>query len=371
MTSGKAGTYKMKAGTETSRLLTIYLIVLGTGALGCRSIGPGTISRDGFDYTTAIADGWKRQMLLNLVKIRYADVPMFVEVSSVISQYAFETQLSARATWDEFLPGNGQQLAGAGHYVDRPTITYQPLQGEKFTRNLLTPLVPSAVLTLIEAGWPVDRVLRVAVQSINGLNNETSAITVHHEAEPEFYWLISALTHIQEQGAFGTRVENRDGAAIVTLFFDDDVEEGTKQEIALVKELLHLDPKANSYAVVQGVLPRSSDEIAIQTRSLMEIMRALAGQIDVPQEDVESGWVTTTLPNVVAAKAGYPRLFRVQCCAVEPHHAYASVDYRGHSFWIDGREPHSKRMLSFLMVLFSLSETSEPGRTPFVTLPAG
>jgi hypothetical protein len=296
---------------------------------------------------------------------------MFVEVSSVISQYAFETELSARATWDEFLLGTSQQLAGAGRYVDRPTITYQPLHGEKFTRNLLTPLPPSAVLTLIEAGWPVDRVLRVAVQSVSSLNNETSAITVQHEAEPEFYGLISALTRIQEDGAFGTRVENQEGAVVVMLFFDDDVEEGTKKEIALVKELLNLDPDADAYTVVQGALPRSSDEIAIQTRSLMEIMRATAGQIDVPQEDVESGWVTATLPNIVADEAGFPRLFRVRCGEAEPAHVYASVDYRGYSFWIDGREPYSKRMLSFLMVLFSLSETSDPTRAPVVTLPAG
>jgi hypothetical protein len=103
----------------------------------------------------------------------------------------------------------------------------------------------------------------------------------------------------------------------------------------------------------------------------MEIMRAMAGQIDVPQEDVESGWVTATLPDAVADEAGFPRLFRVRSGAVDGAHAYATVDYRGHSFWIDGREPYSKRMLSFLMVLFSLSETGDPTRAPLVTLPAG
>jgi len=39
---------------------------------GCSSLGPGTVSRDRFDYNTAISDSWKEQTPLNIVKIRYA-----------------------------------------------------------------------------------------------------------------------------------------------------------------------------------------------------------------------------------------------------------------------------------------------------------
>ena len=31
------------------------------------------VTQDGFDYTGAVTDSWKTQMLLNLVKIRYED----------------------------------------------------------------------------------------------------------------------------------------------------------------------------------------------------------------------------------------------------------------------------------------------------------
>ena len=66
---------------------------------GCTSIGPSTVSRDRFDYTAAISDSWKVQMLLNLVKIRYGDAPVFMDVASVISQYQVQGALSLSGNW--------------------------------------------------------------------------------------------------------------------------------------------------------------------------------------------------------------------------------------------------------------------------------
>ena len=35
-------------------------------------------------------DSWKRQMLLNLLKVRYTDAPVFLDISSVINSYSLE-----------------------------------------------------------------------------------------------------------------------------------------------------------------------------------------------------------------------------------------------------------------------------------------
>ena len=70
------------------KMFPVVILILA-GLNGCASIGPGTMARDRFDYTTAISDSWKAQMLLNVVKLRYADAPVFLDVASVISQYGF------------------------------------------------------------------------------------------------------------------------------------------------------------------------------------------------------------------------------------------------------------------------------------------
>jgi hypothetical protein len=47
-----------------------------------------------------------------------------------------------------------------------------------------------------------------------------------------------------------------------------------------------------------------------------------------------------------------------------------SIHYRGHYFWIDDRDLKSKRIFSFMMLLFTLADTGEKENLPLITIPA-
>jgi hypothetical protein len=126
--------------------------VLASMVAACTSIGPSTVPYDRIDYGTAIGNSWKEQTLLNIVKLRYVDMPIFLEVAQVIAGYQLQSAIGGSFTAGNFTAGiigpftaTGTANA-AGTYTDRPTVIYQPLTGVDFLKRLMTPIPPSSVL---------------------------------------------------------------------------------------------------------------------------------------------------------------------------------------------------------------------------------
>lgn len=142
----------------------IPLALLGATLLsaGCRSIGPATMNHDRLEYTGSVADSWQTQLLLNLVKIRYGDTPVFLDVGQIVAGYSFQRTLGASASvpFNSALATGNVGAAVGGTFNESPTITYSPMTGERFARSLMMPIPPSVILNLIQAGYPVDEVFR-------------------------------------------------------------------------------------------------------------------------------------------------------------------------------------------------------------------
>lgn len=79
-----------------TRIIFICLAVLFS-ATGCAPIGPSSIERDRFEHSTAIAESWREMMLLNIIRLRYGDTPIFLEVGSIVNQYILEQELAGSA----------------------------------------------------------------------------------------------------------------------------------------------------------------------------------------------------------------------------------------------------------------------------------
>lgn len=361
---------KMMKGFQAAIVINLLSI-----CMGCAGVGPHTVSRDRFDYTSAISDSWKAQMLVNMVKMRYGDTPTFLDVASVINQYSVESMVDLRLSWADPVTSamtNTQSAGGAVRYIDRPTITYSPLQGEKFARSLMTPIPPAAILSLIQANYPVDLVLRLCVHSVNGIRNRYGGSARARPADPAFYPLLEKLRTLQASGAIGLRVQktNEKDATLVTI--RGKLDAATDEDSLAVRKMLGLDLAAQDFTIAYAAVAKNDRELAILSRSVLEIIVDLASYIDVPAVHVEEMRVNATHLEEASSGSAVSPLIRIHSSREKPADAFAAVPYRGYWFFIDDRDLPSKRMFSFLMFVFTLVEKTDGKEgAPIVTIPAG
>ena len=336
-------------------------------------VGPRTVARDRFDYTEAISASWKQQMLINMVKLRYGDTPVFLDVASVINQYALEGQVDARFTWVDPVVsvGDSQAAGGSARYSDRPTITYTPLQGERFTRSLMKPIPPPALLSLIQGGYPIDLVFRVCVDCINGIRNRYGGAARAEPADPRFYPLLERLRRLQSSGSVDLRIQKTGEMEGMLMAFRTKIDPALQEDMLFVRQTLGLDPAAQEFRIVYGSIARNDKEIAILSRSMLQIIINLGSYIEVPAAHVQEKRVNPTLPAETTDGAAIPPLMRIHSSPHKPPDSFIAVPYRGHWFWIDDRDLRSKSLFSFLMFVFSLTETEGKEGAPIVTIPAG
>ena len=336
---------------------------------GCLRVPAGRITLDRMDYGQVIADSWKRQTLLNVVRLRYADAPVFLDVASVINSYSVGGTVSggAQAGNNQLLdsPNLSAQLGAAGSWSNTPTVTYQPLLGDRFTRSLLQPVPPAAVFQLMQGGWPADLVMRTVARTINGLRNDSFGI----EGDPGFRQLVEALTRIQRAGGLGIRVESRkDGSAVILVLRRESEAIGSPDEVRRVRELLGLEQDLSEIEVVYGLAPRSNRELAVVSRSMLELILELGFGIELPSTHATDGRATPGRRQ--AGEAPATPLVRIRSGLAAPPETYAAVPYKGYWYWIDDNDIASKRIFSFLLILFSLAETGQGAAAPVVTVPS-
>ena len=331
---------------------------------GCIRVPPARITADRMDFGQVIQEPWKRQTLLNIVRMRHADVPMFLDIASVINSYSLSGNVTGGASV-ETPSSETFDLRAGGTWSNTPTVTYQPLMGERFTRSLLQPVPLAAVFQLLQGGLSPELVIRTVIQSVNGLRNESWQAA----ADPRFGELVDLLSNIQRTGSLASRVEARkDGSALIMILRPESAGAQPAEDVNRVRELLGLDEGVSEVEVVYGVAPRTGREVAMLTRSMIGIIIELGFYIELPADETASGRALPVHRKPGEARA--PGLVRIQSGAEAPPDAYVAVPYKGHWYWIDDRDISSKGAFTFLMILFSLAGTGSASVSPVVTVPS-
>jgi len=378
------------------RLPGVILLVAGLLSVSCAQFGPRKLQSSHLNYNKAVQKAQMEEDLLNVVRLRYLDMPVSLSVSSISAQTSFSV-----GTGGEFGLVEGESSAnispGIG-YTDRPTITFTPYHGKDFLDSLAEPIPLETLVHLVASQSALDVLLRVTVANLNGIQNRFDS------ASPDFARLAANFRALEIQNDVGTGFVDRavtlsepipaasvdadsvlaaardnrrfqpddDGGyrligteSVPFLWVDPSNAAGREllDELRLTKDATSFEMK-NANQIEPPAEP--SDSLAVRTRSLLEVVVYLSHGVDVPEAHDRAG--------IARPEAGpgpdLSELFRVRVSARRPEEPGIAVEYRDHWFFIPDSDHASKRTFALMQAIFlsQIVEDSAQG-APVLTLP--
>ena len=362
-----------------------WAILAGTlilGITGCGGLGASVMRNSRTEYNLALQKSNEEQLVANLVQLRYAHSPSFLEIDGITTQLSINAEASAgyehgREENSSVTTTDIFSFGGSVGFSSNPTITFTPLRGEDFLKQLLTPIDLEKIMLLYNSGWTLKRILRLAVQSINDIPNAKRASGPTPENVPEFQKFEEVLDLMRE-------LEKRNHLELMFESYEDQT------EVALVIQpeawntlaanrlahLLNIVPGEDHYGVVYESLRAKADDnhriIMLETRSLLSVLFFLSQSVQVPEEDIDKGVVEVTLSDkgdTFDWTKVLHNIFIVKNSQTRPSSPAVAVRYRNFWFYIEDSDVESKATLMLVSQLFALQSGQGRTITPILTLP--
>jgi hypothetical protein len=352
---------------------------------GCAAQGAKRVPGDRFDYNGAIAQSTREQMLLNIVRSRYLEVPVFLTVSSVLTQYEYDHSVDLTAIL-EF--GSGTTDRGIGEanlrFSERPTITYLPVEGQEFAAHLLSDIPSEIIFAAAQAGWSIDVFMRIAIQRLGATENMSfgeipasgdsdskTQVESDFKKLKRFERMIDLIFILCDSEVIEVQEVEENDKSERYLIIAEEIAEDLRPRLDELRQLIGLSNR-NRFRITDRVTNLKDDEISIQTRSVMAMMEFMARGVEVPLEHLEDGWVIDY--GLQSSEGEVPKAlipFRMHSSKNRPENAFAAVRFRDYWYYIDHTDITSKRALSLIIVLFRLQAPTPSGAAPILTLPTG
>jgi hypothetical protein len=342
---------------------------------GCRSVGPAALQQSHSDFNNSIAHTNDEQLLLNLVRMRYLETTLFLEVDTVTDSRSSSFRagvddakilISPSTRITELTPAFGASA------TQTPTIVYSPMRGQTFVNRLFSPMPLPLLLSLIHSGWSASRVFGIFVECVNNLQNAPTASGPTPASVPiyqDFCRMVQLFTSLLRDGSITIETDSRDPQQLVLRIYDDGL---NRQDICELKELLDL-PQGQDCFIFRDFLSYAREEpgLRLRMRSVHGAMFYLANGIQVPPEHCEAGIVAVTCyPNGNAFDWSdlLGPLFTVHCSKERPKSAFIAVRHRNYWFYVEDSDVTSKATFMLLANAFSLQAGDMGTIVPTLTI---
>jgi hypothetical protein len=221
---------------------------------GCLS--PITLNRAVTTYDEAITDAISKQLLINIARAHQHQPIHFTAVSNIAATFDF--RVSAGAT--PALTGDASKTLMpifGGSVAENPTISIVPMEGEEFTKRLLTPYQETKFLLLLRQRYDIDLLLRLLAQELRIRDHGQEIAYRNRPAERTEYEMfrrvVTHLSAIQDQNQL--HAEPLVSYRTWTIPANSVTAEGFQ---ALQKEyLVTYNQKDNTYTLRKQVLGRT------------------------------------------------------------------------------------------------------------------
>ena len=399
------------------RLLAAPLLAVAIG--GCASMTARQLEEEHVAFNTAVAEAMDRQMLLNIVRLWHSEPTQWMQVASINTSVEYSVGIAGDAAFSSGQTRGG--VAANGRYSYRPTLTFNPLEGEQLARELMSPVQVESLVNLVSAGWPVSWLFFLVVDRCEDIGSfdvserfgvvagderfgrlldlcdelerrqlmslMLSQIPVVWNAEPIAPEAVSIGAIASARSDHCRYVRREDGrydymsveiAPVFQMYPALEDKPLGKELLAL----LRLDEEPNAYRLVTVDSPLiANTTVSVQTRSLMSVLRLLSF-------GVSDGAASTVLPasdgpgsiylglarsdgEDAQIKDEVSRFFRVHRSASRPEKAAIEVLQEGSWYWIAADDRLSKQLFSLVRDLYDLQVKSQPGGRPVLTIPVG
>ncbi len=183
-------------------------------------MGPIALRHSRLKYNDSFQRTTDEQWLLNIVRLRYAVSPAFIDVPTITSQYEISGFVGANAGRQGFFSLINDFGDGQLNFRDSPTFSYSPRSENELSKSLLQLISPDLLIS-INTGSDLETLLTMAVKSINYVDNASVATAVtpsvpgHNEA---FRHVVSILDKLQDTGQIEVDAEWPRTAAVAVKY---------------------------------------------------------------------------------------------------------------------------------------------------------
>ncbi len=326
---------------------------------GCNSIGPKVLILDRYQYNMAFDDSRNKELLLNMVRLRYNHPPMVLSVGNISGS----TRLQSAGIISGFtsLLGNviGKEIAAENGYLysDNPIISYTPIEDSAYSERFLSRFRLSQIMILIESSWSVPRVFRMLLQqagtSVNASNSARP--TSHHAPKYQaFMNMVYVLRRLQLNDALDlTYSESHDGKIENLIFhFNKNSHLTSKDKLIFKKAGIEIYHNAIIFSNHEG-----PHKTVVLTRAVLGVLNYLSKGVVIPPEDSKKNILTMTTyrngqafnwQNVLGG------IMQIRYSATKPKNACVEIYYLNRWYYIDNTDNNSKKSFMLLTNLLGL-----------------